>query len=120
MTSDNELGPRFAEALMYAFEAHADQARKGTDIPYVGHLLGVAALVIEDGGSEDEALAALLHDAVEEQGGEAMLEEIRRRFGGAVADMVEACSDTLETPKPAWRARKERRAALAVACSAVP
>jgi len=108
MTDGNELGPRFAEALTFAFEAHAGQARKGTEIPYVGHLLGVAALVIEGGGDEDEAIAALLHDAAEDPGGKAMLEEIRRRFGASVADIVEACSDTLETPKPAWRLRKER------------
>lgn len=99
---------RFREALAYAAELHARQTRKGTDTPYVAHLLGVCALVIEHGGGEDEAIAALLHDAPEDQGGRATLETIRARFGARVAGLVEACSDTLETPKPPWRARKER------------
>lgn len=86
---------------------HADQRRKGTDIPYLAHLLGVTALVLEDGGDEDEAVAALLHDAVEDQGGAATLARIRERFGDRVAAIVEACSDTDEVPKPPWRARKE-------------
>ena len=73
----------------------------------MAHLLAVAALVMEYGGNEDEAIAALLHDAVEDQGGEATLEEIRRRFGSAVAEIVEGCTDTLVTPKPPWRQRKE-------------
>jgi GTP pyrophosphokinase len=96
------------EALAYAAELHARQTRKGTDTPYVAHLLGVCALVIEHGGGEDEAIAALLHDAAEDQGGRATLEAIRARFGARVAGIVEACTDTFETPKPPWRARKER------------
>jgi len=99
---------RLREALAYAAELHARQTRKGTDTPYVAHLLGVCALVIEHGGGEDEAIAALLHDAPEDQGGRETLETIRARFGARVASLVEACSDTLETPKPPWRARKER------------
>jgi (p)ppGpp synthase/HD superfamily hydrolase len=99
---------RFREALAYAAELHARQTRKGSDTPYVAHLLGVCALVIEHGGGEDEAIAALLHDAPEDQGGRATLEAIGARFGARVAALVEACSDTLETPKPPWRARKER------------
>jgi (p)ppGpp synthase/HD superfamily hydrolase len=99
---------RFLEALEYAAQLHARQTRKGTDTPYVAHLLGVCALVIEHGGGEDEAIAALLHDAPEDQGGHATLAAIRDRFGPRVAAIVEACSDTLETPKPPWRARKER------------
>lgn len=99
---------RFLEALAYAAGLHARQTRKGTDTPYVAHLLGVCALVIEHGGGEDEAIAALLHDAPEDQGGRATLETIRARFGARVAALVEACSDTLEMPKPPWRARKER------------
>ena len=102
------LGSRFREALVYAAELHADQVRKGTSIPYVSHLLSVAALVIEDGGSEDEAVAALLHDAVEDQGGKPTLQKIRLRFGQGVADIVEACSDADTLPKPPWRERKER------------
>ena len=101
------LGERFAEALQFAAATHRRQTRKGSGIPYLGHLLGVCSLVIEDGGSEDEAIAALLHDAVEDQGGQPMLDEIRGRFDEHVATIVRACSDTLETPKPPWAARKE-------------
>jgi hypothetical protein len=105
--SDHVLGERFERALQFAAMTHRAQVRKGSDIPYVGHLLGVCSLVIEDGGSEDEAIAALLHDAAEDQGGERMLGEIRERFGIQVADIVAACSDTFETPKPPWRERKQ-------------
>lgn len=101
------LGPRLDDAFALARELHAGQRRKGTDIPYLGHLMAVAALVIEDGGDEDEAVAALLHDAVEDQGGAATLALIRGRFGPRVAAIVEACSDTDETPKPPWRRRKQ-------------
>ena len=94
---------------MLACELHAGQVRKGSrGIPYVGHLLGVASIVIEDGGDEDEAIAALLHDAPEDQGGEATLARIRDEYGERVAEIVEACTDTLENPKPPWRERKER------------
>jgi GTP pyrophosphokinase len=92
--------------LEYAFALHARQYRKGGPVPYIAHLLGVTALVLEDGGDEDEAIAALLHDAVEDQGGLPTLEEIRRRFGERVAHIVEGCSDAYEIPKPAWRERK--------------
>jgi (p)ppGpp synthase/HD superfamily hydrolase len=102
------LGPRFDEALAYAADAHAGQVRKGTSIPFVAHLLAVTALVLEDDGDEDHAIAALLHDAPEDAGGRDRLDDIRRRFGDRVADIVEACSDTFEVPKPAWRPRKER------------
>jgi (p)ppGpp synthase/HD superfamily hydrolase len=101
------LGERFEQALQFAAATHRTQVRKGSGIPYVGHLLGVCALVIEDGGSEDEAIAALLHDAAEDQGGERMLAEIRTRFGDKVADIVAACSDTLQMPKPPWPERKQ-------------
>ena len=97
-----QVGERFEQALTFAAETHRTQVPKGSGIPYIGHLLGVCSLVIEDGGGEDEAIAALLHDAAEDQGGEAMLREIRERFGPAVASIVRACSDTLEDPKPAW------------------
>ena len=93
--------------MTYAFDAHASQVRKGTDVPYIAHLLGVASLVLEDGGGEDEAIAALLHDAVEDQGGGARLKDIERRFGKGVAEIVAGCSDTDLTPKPPWRQRKE-------------
>jgi len=101
------FGERFERALAFAARTHRTQTRKGSGIPYIGHLLGVASLVIEDGGSEDETIAALLHDAAEDQGGEAMLAEIRATFGDAVGDIVLACSDTLEETKPPWQTRKE-------------
>ena len=93
-------GARFEEAAVYAMRAHAQQVRKGGSIPYLAHLLAVAALVIEDGGTEDEAIAALLHDAGEDQGGEPRMREIADRFGASVASIVRECSDTLVTPKP--------------------
>jgi (p)ppGpp synthase/HD superfamily hydrolase len=101
------VGPRFADALQLAETLHRSQVRKSTTIPYIGHLLIVAGLVIEAGGDEDTAIAALLHDAVEDQGGAATLALIRSRFGDRVAGIVEACSDTATVPKPPWRARKE-------------
>ena len=102
------LSPRFTAALAFAAELHSDQLRKGTDIPYVSHLLGVASLVLEHGGDEEAAIAALLHDAAEDQGGLATLDRIRARFGAEVAEIVDACTDTYEDPKPPWRERKER------------
>jgi (p)ppGpp synthase/HD superfamily hydrolase len=103
------LGERFRSALVLACELHRDQVRKGPQpTPYVGHLLGVASIVIEDGGDEDEAIAALLHDAPEDQGGEATLDRIREEYGERVGAIVAACTDTLENPKPPWRERKER------------
>jgi hypothetical protein len=98
-----------AQDLVYAAGLHAGQTRKGgEEIPYIGHLPGVCSLTLEAGGDEDQAIAALLHDAAEDQGGRETLEEIRRRFGDRVARIVEACTDTFETPKPDWRRRKER------------
>jgi len=102
------LTERFVEALAYATEVHTGQSRKGTAVPYVSHVLAVCSLVLEDGGGEDEAIGALLHDAVEDGGGRPVLEEIRRRFGDRVAEIVWACSDTDETPKPPWKKRKTR------------
>lgn len=101
------LTSRFEEALVYAVTAHSGQVRKGTAIPYVSHLLAVAGLVLEYGGDEDEAIAGLLHDAVEDSGGQARLVDIRERFGERVAEIVLGCSDTDVIPKPPWRARKE-------------
>ncbi len=97
---------RLERALVLATRLHASQRRKGSGGPYVLHLLAVAALVMEYGGGEDEAVAALLHDAAEDQGGEATLDLIRDEFGAPVADVVLACSDTLEDPPPHWRQRK--------------
>lgn len=96
-----------ADALVYAFSLHQTQTRKGSGVPYVTHLLAVAALVGEHGGDESQFIAALLHDAPEDQGGEATLARIRARFGPEVADIVAACSDTFVAPKPPWRERKE-------------
>jgi hypothetical protein len=101
------LGPRFDRALALARQLHSTQVRKGTEIPYISHLMGVASLVLEDRGDEDEAIAALLHDAVEDQGGQATLRRIRQLFGDRVARIVDACSDTDVVPKPPWRERKE-------------
>ncbi|MFZ1061631.1 MAG: HD domain-containing protein [Candidatus Rokuibacteriota bacterium] len=105
---DATLTSRFDEAFLYAAIVHAGQKRKGTEIPYIAHLLSVAGLVLEDGGDEEEAIAALLHDAVEDGGGRARLEDIRARFGERVAAIVEGCSDSDTVPKPPWRERKER------------
>jgi (p)ppGpp synthase/HD superfamily hydrolase len=107
-TSKPKLTGQFAKALVYAELKHHNQVRKGGDIPYVGHLLTVAGLVINDGGTEAQAIAALLHDAVEDAGGPVTLNEIRANFGEDVARIVEECSDTDETPKPPWRERKQR------------
>jgi len=101
------LGARFERALLFATRKHAGQHRKGTTVPYVAHLLSVAGLVLEAGGDEDLAIAALLHDVVEDCGGAPMLREIRRRFGKRVADVVDGCTDTDLDPKPPWRQRKE-------------
>ena len=102
------LTARFTEALMYATTLHATQRRKGANVPYIAHLLGVTALVLEDGGDEDEAIAALLHDAVEDQGGQETLAAIRQRFGERVARIVVGCTDADTIPKPPWRGRKEQ------------
>jgi (p)ppGpp synthase/HD superfamily hydrolase len=101
-------GEKFERALIYASGLHKDQVRKGTSTPYITHLLAVASIVGENGGTEDEVVAALLHDAPEDQGGEATLREIRARFGDEVAEIVEDCTDTYEDPKPPWRERKDR------------
>jgi (p)ppGpp synthase/HD superfamily hydrolase len=103
------LSPRFSEALVFAAQLHRSQKRKGPgEIPYVSHLLVVASTVIEYGGGEDAAIAALLHDAVEDQGGLATRETILRLFGPEVTEIVDGCTDTSEFPKPPWRERKER------------
>jgi (p)ppGpp synthase/HD superfamily hydrolase len=107
-TSTPKLTDQFAKALVYAQHKHHTQVRKGGDIPYIGHLLTVAGLVINDGGSETQAIAALLHDTVEDQGGPPTLEEIRTNFGDDVARIVAECSDTDEVPKPPWLDRKRK------------
>src|SRR5262245_55193292 len=102
------LTARFEEALIFTTHLHAGQMKKGTQTPYISHLLAVASLVITQGGNENEAIAALLHDAVEDQGGRPTLELIRGRFGKKVASIVKGCTDTDVKPKPPWRKRKER------------
>jgi len=111
MTTPTILTERFDRALLYATHVHGGQVRKGTGTPYVAHLMAVAATVLEYGGDEDLAIAGLLHDVVEDQGGRARLNDVRNRFGARVARVVEACSDSLAEgggPKPPWKARKER------------
>lgn len=103
----HKLGARFEEALLFATRKHSGQTRKQSQIPYVAHLLSVTALVLEAGGDEDQAIAAVLHDVVEDCGGAPVLAEVRERFGARVANIVEGCSDTDAFPKPPWRARKE-------------
>ena len=102
------LGPRFLRAFDFAAEKHAGQRRKASTIPYVAHLIGVASLVLEAGGDEDLAIAALLHDVVEDCGGAPMLKEVRWRFGKRVAKIVDECTDADTYPKPPWRERKEK------------
>jgi len=104
-----QLGHRFDDALLYASEAHRSQTRKSTAIPYLGHLLGVAGIAIDHGADEDEAIAALLHDCPEDQGGQSRLDDIRDRFGARVANIVEGCSDSLaedRANKQRWPERK--------------
>jgi (p)ppGpp synthase/HD superfamily hydrolase len=101
------LTVRFEEALLYATRLHATQTRKASDIPYVSHLMAVAGLTLEYGGDENEAIAALLHDAVEDQGGEDTRLEILETFGPTITDIVDGCTDADTFPKPPWRPRKE-------------
>lgn len=103
----SETTSRLSEALVYASWLHAAQVRKGSSIPYLAHLLAVVSIVLDYGGNEDEAIAAVLHDAVEDQGGLPTLEEIRKRFGPVVANIVAGCSESTDNPKPPWRVRKE-------------
>jgi (p)ppGpp synthase/HD superfamily hydrolase len=107
-TNRATLTERFVEALAYAAELHLRQRRKGKGQPYVGHLLEVAAIVIQHGGGEEEAIAALLHDAVEDQGGLPRLGEIREKFGELVARIVDGCTDSYEVSgeKREWGERK--------------
>ena len=101
------LSENFVQAVSFANEVHKGHVRKGTQIPYISHLMAVASLVMEGGGSEDEIIAALLHDAVEDCGGEPVLDEIKKRFGQNVTSIVDGCTETYEDPKPPWKARKD-------------
>jgi len=102
------LRSKFEQALIYATRLHGKQVRKISGVPYIAHLLAVTALVLEDGGNEDEAIAALLHDAVEDQGGAATREEILRQFGDRVVAIVDGCTECDTIPKPPWQERKQR------------
>jgi (p)ppGpp synthase/HD superfamily hydrolase len=102
-----KLSGKLVVAFQYAHDVHAMQTRKGTGSPYVSHLMGVASIVLDAGGSEDEAIAALLHDAAEDQGGRERLADIQARFGAAVARIVEDCTDSWEVPKRPWAERKQ-------------
>jgi len=106
--NSTRLSKRFDDAFLYAHEAHRNQLRKQTDRPYISHLMGVASLVLQYGGNEDQAIAALLHDVVEDCGGAPRLVEIRGKFGERVAHIVDGCTDADQIPKPPWRERKER------------
>ncbi|MBI1355382.1 MAG: HD domain-containing protein [Acidobacteria bacterium] len=101
------LTARFDTALAWASELHREQTRKGSGTPYISHLLAVTALVLEAGGDEDEAIAAVLHDAIEDQGGHPTREAIRQRFGDRVTALVDGCTDADVMPKPPWLERKQ-------------
>lgn len=103
-----KLGSRFLKAFNFAAKKHSGQTRKASTIPYIAHLMGVASLVLEAGGDEDLAIAALLHDVVEDCGGAPMLKKVRRKFGKRVATVVDGCTDADSYPKPPWRERKEK------------
>ncbi|MDY7021002.1 MAG: HD domain-containing protein [Cyanobacteriota bacterium] len=103
-----QLTERFEQALVYAHRLHATQTRKVGNIPYISHLLSVAALVLEAGGNEDEAISALLHDSIEDQGGAKTRQEIYQRFGESVVKIVDGCTESETIPKPPWKERKLR------------
>jgi (p)ppGpp synthase/HD superfamily hydrolase len=100
------LSERFEQALVYACRAHNKHTRKGAGVPYISHLMAVSAIVLEHGGTENEAIAALLHDAAEDAGGVQRLEDINVQFGTEVAGIVAGCTDTYTVPKPDWEMRK--------------
>lgn len=107
------VGKRFRDALVWAAELHEEQKRKGGNIPYVAHLLGVASIVLEHGGDEDQAIAALLHDALEDQAHRMTPGEIGARFGEQVEKIVEACTDgdpeeQRDRDIGRWRVRKQK------------
>jgi (p)ppGpp synthase/HD superfamily hydrolase len=103
---NNDSG-RFEEALALAVKLHHGQLRKGSRVPYISHPLAVAAIALEYGASWDEAIAAVLHDVIEDCGGPVARAEIRARFGDRVTEIVDGCTDADVTPKPPWRKRKE-------------
>lgn len=108
MMKSTQLTEKFESALVYATRLHANQTRKINGIPYITHLLSVAALVLEAGGTETEAIAALLHDSIEDQGGKIIREEISQLFGEAVVAIIDGCTEWDTPPKPPWKERKLR------------
>ena len=114
-----QLTARFNDALQYAVALHSAQVRKVSGEPYVADLLGVCSLALDYGADEDEAIAALLHDAIEDQGGAAVGEEIGRRFGPAVLAIVRGCTDSDTIPKPPWQGRKDAFLAGLATCLAI-
>jgi (p)ppGpp synthase/HD superfamily hydrolase len=108
LPNTTQLTSRFESALVYATQLHSTQIRKGSGVPYISHLLSVAALVLEDGGDEDQAIAALLHDAIEDRGGDKTRQEIKAKFGERVVNIVNGCTDAEVTPKPPWKQRKQQ------------
>jgi (p)ppGpp synthase/HD superfamily hydrolase len=117
ITQTPQLGDRFEQALILAHRLHRSQIRKGHPVPYLAHLLSVTALVLEDGGDEDEAIAALLHDAIEDQGGAATRDLIRAQFGDRVVGIVDGCTESDQQPKPPWYERKQGHLAQLVEAS---
>jgi len=107
MTLPSAISPSFHAAFEFAAAKHGGQTRKGKSVPYIAHLMSVSSIVLEAGGDEDCAIAALLHDVVEDCGGMPVLHEVRERFGAKVAHIVEGCTDSFTDPKPPWRQRKE-------------
>lgn len=108
-----KFSPDFAEALAYAAHLHTGHRRKQSQVPYISHLLAVSALVIENGGAEDEAIAALLHDSIEDQafrlgGAQELRERLRRKFGASVVEIIDGCTDAEDHPKPDWDVRKRQ------------
>jgi (p)ppGpp synthase/HD superfamily hydrolase len=102
-----KIGARFEKAFLFAANKHSTQTRKASSIPYIAHLMGAASLVLEAGGDEDLAIAALLHDVVEDCGGVPMLKQVERKFGKRVARVVDGCTDAYGDPKPPWKQRKD-------------
>jgi len=117
MTNEDLLSERFLEAFEMAFHLHNQQLRKESKIPYIAHLMAVSSLVLENGGNENQAIAGLLHDAVEDQGGWDTLKDIKDKFGEEVATLVDGCTDAYTNPKSPW---KERKAAYLVKMKTAP
>ena len=102
-----KFSDKFTNALSFTATLHNGQLRKGTQIPYISHLLSVSVIVMRNGGDEEQVIAALLHDSVEDQGGITLLSDIESKFGARVAKIVRQCSDSFEKPKPPWDQRKK-------------